>query len=116
MASTSRETSTRLRPAMVAVSPAAGTASRSARISATDQSFVSARAAFVVDKNGVIQYSEQTPTPKDLPNFAAVKEANGDIYGRGTQDMKSVGIQHIEAIYRLKVEQKVRLKRTIHLW
>jgi glutaredoxin-dependent peroxiredoxin len=35
---------------------------------------VSARAAFVVDKNGVIQYSEQTPTPKDLPNFAAVKD------------------------------------------
>ena len=35
---------------------------------------VSARAAFVVDKNGVIQYSEQTPTPKDLPNFTAVKE------------------------------------------
>src|SRR5581483_3867249 len=30
---------------------------------------VSARAAFVVDKNGTIQYSEQTPTPKDLPNF-----------------------------------------------
>ena len=35
----------------------------------------SARAAFVVDKNGVIQYSEQTATPKDLPNFTAVKEA-----------------------------------------
>ena len=35
----------------------------------------SARAAFVVDKNGVIQYSEQTPTPKDLPNFEAVKAA-----------------------------------------
>lgn len=34
----------------------------------------SARAAFVVDKNGVIQYSEKTATPKDLPNFAAVKE------------------------------------------
>ena len=34
---------------------------------------VSARAAFVVDKNGVIQYSEQTPTPKDLPNFEAIK-------------------------------------------
>src|SRR5580765_8308834 len=34
---------------------------------------VSARAAFVVDKNGVIQYSEQTPTPKDLPNFDAIK-------------------------------------------
>ena len=32
-----------------------------------------ARAAFVVDKSGVVQYSEQTPTPKDLPNFEAVK-------------------------------------------
>src|SRR3954466_6170405 len=32
-----------------------------------------ARAAIVVDKNGVVQYSEQTPTPKDLPNFDAVK-------------------------------------------
>ena len=35
---------------------------------------VSARAAFVIDKNGVVQYSEQTPTPKDLPNFNAVRE------------------------------------------
>ena len=34
-----------------------------------------ARAAFVIDKAGVIQYSEQTPTPKDLPNFEAVKAA-----------------------------------------
>jgi len=33
----------------------------------------SARAAFVIDKNGVVQYSEQTPTPKDLPNFDAIK-------------------------------------------
>jgi peroxiredoxin len=32
-----------------------------------------ARAAFVIDKNGVVQYSEQTATPKDLPNFEAVK-------------------------------------------
>jgi glutaredoxin-dependent peroxiredoxin len=32
-----------------------------------------ARAAFVVDKQGVIQYSEQTPTPKDLPSFEAIK-------------------------------------------
>ena len=47
--------------------------------------------------------------------FAAVKESNGDIYARGTQDMKSVGIQHIEAIYRLKVVEKKRFKRTIHL-
>jgi len=33
-----------------------------------------ARAAFVIDKKGVVQYAEQTPTPKDLPNFQAVKE------------------------------------------
>src|SRR5882672_12965566 len=33
-----------------------------------------ARAAVVIDKNGVVQYSEQTPTPKDLPNFEKVKE------------------------------------------
>jgi glutaredoxin-dependent peroxiredoxin len=33
-----------------------------------------ARAAFVIDKQGVVQYSEQTPTPKELPNFAKVKE------------------------------------------
>jgi glutaredoxin-dependent peroxiredoxin len=36
---------------------------------------VSARAAFVVDKNGVVQYSEQTPSPKELPNFNAIKDA-----------------------------------------
>ena len=34
-----------------------------------------ARAAFVIDKNGIVQYSEQTATPKDLPNFEAVKAA-----------------------------------------
>src|SRR6202012_795256 len=33
-----------------------------------------ARAAFVIDKQGVVQYAEQTPTPKDLPNFDAVKQ------------------------------------------
>ena len=31
------------------------------------------RAAFILDKSGVIQYSEATPTPKELPNFEAVK-------------------------------------------
>ena len=34
-----------------------------------------ARAAFVIDKNGTIVYAEQTATPKDLPNFEAVKGA-----------------------------------------
>jgi peroxiredoxin len=33
-----------------------------------------ARAAFVIDKAGVVKYSEQTPTPKDLPNFGKLKE------------------------------------------
>jgi len=39
----------------------------------------SARAAFVIDKDGVIQYSEQTATPKDLPNFNAIKETLGKL-------------------------------------
>jgi peroxiredoxin len=36
-----------------------------------------ARAAFVIGQDGTIKYAEQTPTPKDLPNFAAVKAALG---------------------------------------
>ena len=36
---------------------------------------VSARAAFVIDKTGVIRYSEQTPTPLELPNFEKIKAA-----------------------------------------
>jgi glutaredoxin-dependent peroxiredoxin len=32
-----------------------------------------ARAAIVIDKNGVVQYSEQTGSVKDLPNLDAVK-------------------------------------------
>lgn len=38
-----------------------------------------ARAAFVIDKQGVIQYAEQTPTPKDVPDFTAVQEALGKL-------------------------------------
>lgn len=37
----------------------------------------SARAAFVIGKDGTIKYAEQTATPKDLPNFSAVKAALG---------------------------------------
>ena len=37
---------------------------------------VSARAAFVIDKTGVIRYSEQTPTPLELPNFEKIKTAH----------------------------------------
>lgn len=35
----------------------------------------SARAAFVIGKDGVVKYAEQTATPKDLPNFDKVKAA-----------------------------------------
>jgi glutaredoxin-dependent peroxiredoxin len=35
----------------------------------------SARAAFVIGQDGVVKYAEQTPTPKELPNFAAIKAA-----------------------------------------
>ncbi len=35
----------------------------------------SARAAFVIGTDGVVKYAEQTATPKDLPNFAAIKAA-----------------------------------------
>lgn len=34
-----------------------------------------ARSAFVIDKAGTIVHAEQTPTPKDLPDFEAVKAA-----------------------------------------
>ncbi len=35
---------------------------------------VSKRAAFVIDKDGVIRYAEVCPTPGDLPDFAAIQE------------------------------------------
>jgi len=34
-----------------------------------------ARAAFVIGKDGKVKYAEQTPTPKDLPDFEKVKAA-----------------------------------------
>ncbi|XP_041458481.1 aminoacylase-1-like isoform X2 [Lytechinus variegatus] len=46
--------------------------------------------------------------------FEAKKMENGDIYARGTQDMKSVGIQYLEAIRRL-IKKGERLLRTIHM-
>ena len=35
----------------------------------------SARAVIVIDKTGQVVHAEQTPTPKDLPDFEAVKAA-----------------------------------------
>ncbi|XP_062441230.1 aminoacylase-1 isoform X2 [Rhea pennata] len=48
------------------------------------------------------------------PPFEAVKDAQGNIYARGAQDMKCVSIQYLEAIRRLKAEGKC-FARTIHL-
>ena len=38
-----------------------------------DMKGVSKRAAFVIDKNGVIQYAEVCPTPGDMPDFNAIQ-------------------------------------------
>jgi peroxiredoxin len=38
-----------------------------------------ARAAIVIDKEGVIRYSEQTPTLLDLPDFKAVEAALAEL-------------------------------------
>uniref|UniRef100_A0AAY4A4L7 N-acyl-L-amino-acid amidohydrolase n=1 Tax=Denticeps clupeoides TaxID=299321 RepID=A0AAY4A4L7_9TELE len=46
--------------------------------------------------------------------FAAFKDADGNIYARGTQDMKCVTIQYIEAIRRLKAKGQT-FARTTHL-
>ncbi|XP_065214153.1 aminoacylase-1A [Planococcus citri] len=46
--------------------------------------------------------------------FSAEKDENGNIYARGAQDMKCVGIQYVEAIRRFKNEG-LRFKRTIHI-
>ncbi|MFZ9681846.1 MAG: redoxin domain-containing protein [Cephaloticoccus sp.] len=35
----------------------------------------SARAAFVIGKDGKVKYAEQTPAPTELPNYDAVKAA-----------------------------------------
>ncbi|KAK4878822.1 hypothetical protein RN001_011328 [Aquatica leii] len=46
--------------------------------------------------------------------FAADIDENGDIYGRGAQDMKSGSIQYLEAIRRLK-KDGVKTRRTVHV-
>jgi len=40
----------------------------------------SARAAFVIDKEGVVRYSEQTATPLDLPNFEAIQATLSELH------------------------------------
>lgn len=41
---------------------------------AFDMHGVSKRAAFVIDKDGIIRYAEVMPTPPELPDFDAVKK------------------------------------------
>lgn len=48
------------------------------------------------------------------PPFAADIDANGRIFGRGTQDMKSVGMQYLAAIKALRAAG-VQPKRTVHV-
>lgn len=48
------------------------------------------------------------------PPFDAFKDENGNIYARGAQDMKCVGIQYVETIRRY-LKEGLKFKRTIHM-
>ncbi|XP_054275221.1 aminoacylase-1 isoform X1 [Macrosteles quadrilineatus] len=48
------------------------------------------------------------------PPFGAETDSKGNIYARGSQDMKCVGIQYLEAVERL-MKNNQKLKRTIHI-
>jgi peroxiredoxin len=37
------------------------------------------RSAFIVDKDGIIQYSESSDNPGELPNFEAIKAKLGEL-------------------------------------
>lgn len=49
------------------------------------------------------------------PFDAKIDAANGDIYARGAQNMKSIGMQYLAAIRALKRKGINQLKRTIHI-
>ena len=46
--------------------------------------------------------------------FGAEKDEKGNIYARGSQDMKCVSIQHIEALATLK-KHNLQPLRTVHI-
>jgi len=46
--------------------------------------------------------------------FGADKDNNGNIFARGAQDMKCVGIQYLEAVRQL-MSKGVQLRRTVHI-
>ncbi|VDM49434.1 unnamed protein product [Toxocara canis] len=63
-------------------------------------------------------HTDVVPVVKEMwkfDPFAAVKDSDGKIYGRGTQDMKSVGIQYVEALRRLQKKGKNNFLRDVHL-
>lgn len=49
------------------------------------------------------------------PPFAAEIDSNGNIYARGAQDMKPIGMLYLAAIRALKHRGIKQLRRTIHL-
>lgn len=48
------------------------------------------------------------------PPFSGHIDEDGKIFARGSQDMKCVGIQYLEAIRRIK-SAGIKLKRTLHI-
>uniref|UniRef100_A0A915DB75 N-acyl-aliphatic-L-amino acid amidohydrolase n=1 Tax=Ditylenchus dipsaci TaxID=166011 RepID=A0A915DB75_9BILA len=49
------------------------------------------------------------------PPFSAYKDNQGNIFARGAQDMKSIGIQYLEAIRQLRQTGKKSFLRTVHI-
>ena len=71
------------------------------------------------EKKSVLLNSHTDVVPVDekfwkCDAFEGIIDEKGDIYGRGIQDMKSVGIQHLELIRKMK-QNNIRPDRTIHL-
>ncbi|KAJ1349748.1 hypothetical protein KIN20_005391 [Parelaphostrongylus tenuis] len=72
------------------------------------------------DLTSIVLYShtDVVPTFKDkwtYDPYSAHKDEQGNIYARGTQDMKCVGSQYFEAIRRHFLRGKKQWLRTIHI-
>ncbi|XP_043474394.1 aminoacylase-1-like [Leptopilina heterotoma] len=64
--------------------------------------------------NGHMDVVPVFPELWTYPPFSAHVDEKGNIYARGSQDMKCINIQYLEAIRRLKLNG-IRLKRTVHI-
>ncbi|KAM3718615.1 Aminoacylase-1 [Dirofilaria immitis] len=64
-------------------------------------------------------HTDVVPTPDKecwmFDPFAGIKDIDGKIYGRGAQDMKSIGIQYVEAVRRLLKKKQRNFLRTVHI-